>query len=53
MDDLIMLPGPTPVIPEGLEAQSEQITGHRVKVFSDLLTRVTDNLKNVFMTDNN
>ena len=52
MNELIMLPGPTPVTPESLQAQSKQIIGHRVKAFSELLTRVTNNLKKVFMTKN-
>ncbi len=52
MDKLIMLPGPTPVPPAGLEALGRQVIGHRVKAFSGLLEKTTNNLKKVFMTEN-
>ncbi|MDI3547593.1 MAG: hypothetical protein PWR10_1245 [Halanaerobiales bacterium] len=52
MDELIMLPGPTAIPPEGLEAQSRQMIGHREEAFSKLLVRVTENLKKVFFTEN-
>ncbi|ACL69905.1 pyridoxal-phosphate-dependent aminotransferase family protein [Halothermothrix orenii] len=52
MNEQIRLPGPTPVPPEGLTAQSRQIIGHREDDFSKLLVRVTENLKKVFETKN-
>jgi aspartate aminotransferase-like enzyme len=52
MNELLMLPGPTNIPPEGLAAQKKQMIGHREEQFSELLKRITTNLKEIFMTKN-
>ncbi|MFW5986379.1 MAG: pyridoxal-phosphate-dependent aminotransferase family protein [Halanaerobiales bacterium] len=50
MKELLMLPGPTPLPPQVIKAQSRQIIGHREKEFEQLLENITENLKQIFFT---
>lgn len=45
-------PGPTPCPDEVLNAMSTAMINHRGPEFHDLITRLTDKLKQVFMTEN-
>lgn len=48
----LRIPGPTPCPPEVLEAMSRQMIDHRGGEFVKIMNRVTDKLKQVFMTKN-
>ena len=48
----LRIPGPTPCPPEVLEAMSKQMIDHRGGEFVKIMNRVTDKLKQVFMTKN-
>ncbi len=48
----LRIPGPTPCPPEVLQALSRQMIDHRGGEFVKIMTRVTDKLKQVFMTKN-
>ncbi len=49
---LIMLPGPTNVPNEVIEAMTKPIIGHRGEEFHRLYSRISENLKYVFQTEN-
>ena len=46
----LRIPGPTPCPPEVLQAMSRQMIDHRGGEFVKILNRVTDKLKQVFIT---
>lgn len=48
----LRIPGPTPCPPEVLEAMSKQMIDHRGGDFVKTMNRVTEKLKQVFMTKN-
>ena len=48
----LRIPGPTPCPPEVLQAMSRQMIDHRGGEFVKIMNRVTDKLKQVFMTKN-
>ena len=48
----LRIPGPTPCPPEILQAMARQMIDHRGTEFVKILNRVTDKLKQVFMTKN-
>ncbi len=48
----LRIPGPTPCPPEILEAMARQMIDHRGSEFVKIMNRVTDKLKQVFMTKN-
>jgi aspartate aminotransferase-like enzyme len=48
----LRIPGPTPCPPEILQAMGKQMIDHRGNEFVAILNRVTDKLKQVFMTKN-
>jgi len=48
----LRIPGPTPCPPEVLQAMSRQMIDHRGGEFVKILNRVTDKLKQVFITKN-
>ena len=48
----LRIPGPTPCPPEILQAMAKQMIDHRGNEFVTILNRVTDKLKQVFMTKN-
>jgi len=48
----LRVPGPTPCPPEVLEAMTKQMINHRGEEFSQILTKVTENLKKLFQTKN-
>ena len=48
----LRVPGPTPCPDDVLEAMSGPMINHRGPEFQELLFRITDNLKKVFLTDN-
>ncbi len=48
----LRIPGPTPCPPEVLQAMSRQMIDHRGGEFVKTMNRVTDKLKQVFMTKN-
>ncbi len=48
----LMSPGPTPIPPEVSAAGALPIIHHRTPEFGEVFTRVNENLKRVFMTDN-
>jgi aspartate aminotransferase-like enzyme len=48
----LRIPGPTPCPPEILQAMAKQMIDHRGAEFVTILNRVTDKLKQVFMTKN-
>jgi aspartate aminotransferase-like enzyme len=52
MEEQLRIPGPTPCPPEILQALSKQMIDHRGSEFVKILNRVTDRLKQVFMTQN-
>ena len=45
-------PGPTPIPEDIYDAMSDPMINHRGPEFFDLITECTDNLKHVFMTEN-
>ncbi|MHA1208963.1 MAG: pyridoxal-phosphate-dependent aminotransferase family protein [Candidatus Freyarchaeota archaeon] len=51
-EDLLMIPGPTPIADSTLRAMSRQMISHRGKEFGEILTECTENLKKVFRTEN-
>lgn len=48
----LLTPGPTPVLPEALEAMARPIIHHRTPQFQAILKEVEENLKYVFQTKN-
>lgn len=48
----LRIPGPTPCPPEVLQAMAKQMIDHRGSEFVKIMNRVTDKLKQVFMTKN-
>ncbi len=48
----LRVPGPTPVPPEVLEAGAQPMFNHRGKEFAELIRRVTQRLKDLFITQN-
>ena len=48
----LRIPGPTPCPPEVLQAMTKQMIDHRGSEFVKIMNRVTDRLKQVFMTKN-
>jgi len=48
----LRIPGPTPCPPEVLQAMAKQMINHRGEEFIAMLHRVTDQLKQVFQTQN-
>ena len=50
--EIIMAPGPTPISPEVLLAQSSPILYHRGPGYGDLLRKVTENLQRLYKTEN-
>ena len=48
----LRIPGPTPCPPEILQALSKQMIDHRGSEFGKIMNRMTDKLKQVFMTKN-
>lgn len=48
----LMTPGPTPVPPSVLLAQAKPIIHHRTPAYTELLVRVTEDLKYIFQTNN-
>ncbi|AAB98961.1 TPA: alanine--glyoxylate aminotransferase family protein [Methanocaldococcus jannaschii] len=49
---LLMIPGPTMVPPEVLNAMALPVIGHRTKDYSNLLEDTIEKLKKVFITEN-
>ena len=45
-------PGPTPCPPEVLQAMTKQMINHRGEEFAGIMSRVTENLKQLFQTKN-
>ena len=48
----LRIPGPTPCPSEVLQAMSRQMINHRSEEFGQILTDVTDKLKQIFQTKN-
>ena len=48
----LLIPGPTPLPPEVLEAMNRQMTNHRGPVFGAIMREVLDGLHEVFQTRN-
>jgi aspartate aminotransferase-like enzyme len=48
----LMSPGPTPIPPEVSAAGALPVIHHRTPEFGEVFTRVNENLKQVFLTDN-
>lgn len=48
----LMSPGPTPIPPEVSAAGALPVIHHRTPEFGEVFTRVNDNLKKVFLTEN-
>lgn len=48
----LMSPGPTPIPPEVSAAGALPVIHHRTPEFGEVFTRVNENLKKVFLTDN-
>ena len=48
----LMSPGPTPIPPEVSAAGALPIIHHRTPEFGEVFTRVNENLKRVFLTEN-
>lgn len=48
----LMAPGPTPIPPEVSAAGALPVIHHRTPEFGEVFTRVNENLKRVFLTDN-
>jgi aspartate aminotransferase-like enzyme len=49
---MLMVPGPTPVPPEVLQAMGQQMINHRGAAFGELFAEVSESIKKVFRTDN-
>jgi len=52
MKNYLLTPGPTPVLPEALEAMARPIIHHRTPQFQAILKEVAKGLKYVFQTQN-
>lgn len=50
-EKLLMIPGPTMVPEEVLQAMSSQAVGHRTSFFEDIINQVNGKLKQVFKTE--
>ncbi|HEV2283683.1 MAG TPA: alanine--glyoxylate aminotransferase family protein [bacterium] len=48
----VLIPGPTPLPPEVLEAMNRQMTNHRGPVFGEIMREVLDGLHEIFQTRN-
>ncbi|MCD6453276.1 MAG: alanine--glyoxylate aminotransferase family protein [Dehalococcoidales bacterium] len=48
----LRIPGPTPCPPEVLQSMTKQMIGHRGKEFGQILNKVTQQLKQLFQTQN-
>ncbi len=48
----LLIPGPTPLPPEVLDAMNRQMTNHRGPVFGAIMREVLDGLREVFQTRN-
>ncbi len=51
-DELILLPGPVPVVPRILRAISRPMINHRGEKFKEMLERITQALKEIMRTEN-
>lgn len=51
-EELLMIPGPVPVIPRIREAMSKQMIHHRGNEFAEIHEGIVKNLKNIFQTKN-
>ncbi len=51
-EELLMIPGPVPVIPRIREAMSKPMISHRGDEFSQMYGEIVENLKNIFQTRN-
>ncbi|VUT27668.1 MAG: phosphoserine aminotransferase [Candidatus Syntrophoarchaeum sp. GoM_oil] len=51
-DELIMLPGPVPVVPRILRAMSRPMINHRGDEFKEILGRIEEGLKGIMRTEN-
>jgi aspartate aminotransferase-like enzyme len=51
-DDLLMIPGPVPVLPRILDAMSKPMIPHRGEEFKQLYVEVVENLRAIFKTRN-
>lgn len=51
-DANLLIPGPTPLPPEVLEAMNRQMTNHRGPVFGAIMREVLDGLSEIFQTRN-
>ncbi|MDR9458944.1 MAG: alanine--glyoxylate aminotransferase family protein [Dehalococcoidia bacterium] len=47
----LRIPGPTPIPDEILKALSKQMIGHRGPQFTEIVRRVTENLRDIFQTE--
>jgi len=47
----LRIPGPTPIPDEILKALSKQMIGHRGPQFTEIVRRVTENLRGIFQTE--
>ena len=48
----LRIPGPTPLPPDVLASQTKQMINHRGPEFGELISRVTDELKHFYQTEN-
>jgi len=51
-EELLMIPGPVPVIPRIREAMAKPMITHRGDEFSQIYGEIVENLKNIFQTSN-
>jgi aspartate aminotransferase-like enzyme len=51
-EELLMIPGPVPVIPRIREAMSKPVIHHRGEEFAAMYLEIVEDLKNVFQTSN-
>ncbi|MDL5503727.1 MAG: aminotransferase, partial [Candidatus Methanoperedens sp.] len=51
-NNLLMIPGPVPVVPRILRAMSRPIIGHRGKEFGDMYSECRTTLQELFGTKN-
>jgi len=51
-EELLMIPGPVPVIPRIREAMSKPVINHRGDEFGMILEMIVEDLKNIFQTSN-
>lgn len=49
---LLLVPGPTPVPPEALQAMGKQMINHRGAAFGELFEEINQSIKKVFRTEN-